>query len=436
MKSIYQFTFDILESSILNTLEGKTRLVEQWYNQLQCIFTNNLIKIDDQEMLIYCEGKTTSVREWATFANTIFKKTKPFIMFDQYKINEIRATHNRFQSCGYIQIVFDQIVVDSSQNALGSDNLFPIIDIEHYRDHLVNTLCNFRDQFSYLYKEKYLYSSSDDTFITNEKIYMINPAPIFNCEDIESKSIFYPIKTSNSSNISKVSIDFDVRPKLSKDQYSMFARGIKFTYLINDSNFDDISKHFTSMFILFHRSYTYVSEYRSLYKQIYFLDYISKKVNSAWLKGRAYLMNLNHKNRKDFNTAYFKIMELNTLLDGEITHLKSETNELKSKYLIQYDRVLANVDNYNHDLDKKHEFLLTLLQWPIQIRDRYIISIISYQEPTDLQVKRLKDMFDAKNSSIISEYMNKISIILAIWGIVTFSYSAIFSNLNISNIWL
>ncbi len=433
MYSIYQFTFS-LKGLHSDDIEVQLNNYSEWKEQLESIFGGNIkLKATDQYI-----SEISLTREWYKFVKGRLTFSEPFIMFDKYKIDKIIPLYNRFQDCVYLQIIFDGVVIDKSSIDSRYDNKnMKFIDIEIFRKYMIDNLPGFNDSFTFDYKESDSHDQQKSEIIYNESIYLCNPSLIYSDHNLNEGN-FINIKNHYNFDNSMVEFNFDIRPNNNNIMPSKFRRGVQLIYKTNGNNFYDVSTHYTSMFILFHRSLFYVNEYKKLDENMKFLLSISQKINDSWLKGRAYLMTLdNSKNGKTkFNSAYFRIMELNTLMDGELTAIQSDTQLIKEKYKIQYDRVLANVNNYCAELDEKHNELLELLLWPISTRDNLVNQIRGYKEPTDLQVKRLKDMYDSKNSSTMTNSMNALTIIVAIWGVLSFLYSSIFVNIGLSNVWL
>ncbi len=454
MISLYQFRINCegVHCSTENVSENKKLEVKKsnsllWYEQIKGVFAEG-IKLPIFED-VFENGKnyaeqTTITREWFKFASNLlkgrdcfdFEISKDNEQTQSYKVVSVIPMHNRYQRCIYLQVYFDgEVVMPNHFNRLVQFNSETMGDASVYSSYLREHFEGFEDNFSFFYKEKPEYFKSDLDNSYFEKIFLCNPCRIYD-ENNGSGRKYFEIKNSSDNCQSKVSFDFDIRPSKKESSSKNYERGIEVSYCTSESYFLDIAKHYTSMFILFQRSSNYVREYMRMDNDLNLLFLISQKISNVWGKGRAYLMSLEDtkEQQEAFNTAYFKIMELNTLLDGEVTYLQSKAKNIREDYIRQYDRVLANINNFDEALDEKHNFLLKLLTSPIKYRDGLLNTIKELKEPTNLQVMRLKDMFDSRNSSHMTKIMNNLTILVAVWGVVTFVYSSIFSALNVNEL--
>jgi hypothetical protein len=287
---------------------------------------------------------------------------------------------------------------------------------------------DYKDNYQFLYNEKnfskYL-EKDEEQDKYEESIYLCNPCIITSNNAIaEAMDLSINDKT-------KVLIHDNIRPEKTVSDKSVYNRGIAVTYFNKSENFDEIDRHFTSMFILFHRTKMYYEKYCESDEQLDFLYKISDTLNNKWEKGRAYLLSLSGMGYKNkFDSTYYNLMELNTMMDGEITRLNSTIHKINKRYKHQYGRVLANFNTSDANLIEKHEKVLYLLLTPIRNREDLIDEIKNLKEPTNIQLERLRDLFDARSSSYLNGKMLILTVFVTIWGIYTFWYSGMFNGIG------
>lgn len=414
MKYLYHISFKIKE---------KERNHEKWINTI-----NELLNIDlslkKLNSIKFRSEPRSITEEWYYYMRDLLKgkSSKLKLEGSTYSISRIAPKHNRYQKCCYLMIYFEDVENDKNIDDLHAEEF-----INDFREHTTKILGEtFEDKFEYKYKETPLViKGNTDEFRYNESIYLVNPVRLY--EKAKSEKA-YKISPYGES---RVSIKDNVRPEKSGLDSCDYARAILLNYYMDEDEYKIIETHFTSMFILFHRTNEYLKEFNTLDREIEFVYNISTQLNNRWERGRSYLMTLNgifSKNK--FDKAYYSIMELNTMIDGIITKLIADTEDIKEKYNMQYERVLANFDTNDKKLISEVNKVRDLQLTPIRYRESIINDIMNLKEPTNLQVERLRNLFDAKSSTFMERKMFVITIFVTIWGIYTFWYSSVFASGN------
>jgi|GEM_PF-5938617 len=402
MKSLYQF-----EIGLLGTHGHDESNVFQWIEQFKTIFVANIHESKITELINSYSKQESLSREWYYFMAQLLENQLDFSI-SEFEIEMIIPLHNRYQKAIYFQI-FTKEVVTMDQ-------------IDQFKNRLLNHQIVINDSYTFRYKEQSL-GMTQNRFANDydEMIYLCNPVVINDDSTTMNNHQFKPLNHD-----SYVMFDLNFRPKKSEND-RRFKRGIHLEYALTSHDYSVISSHFTSMFILFHRSNAYAFELMNMDNALHLVYAISEKMSGIWSKGRAYVMSLEgHRHRRRFNQVFFKIMELNTLIDGEINQLKSSFSSIKDTYDTQYERVLSNIKTTHEELNQIYQDMLMFLTYPYQFRENILHCIKEFKEPTDMQMKRLKELFDAKSQTFMEASTFSLTIIVAIWGFMTFYYSSIF----------
>lgn len=427
MYSLYQIEIPILgEPSELQ--EGFLHNIDVWVKQVQSVFGGKLKLKSKEKLLSKYIYQNSLMREWNKVMRYAFDDFKGFTL-EGYKIVHVMPLYNRYELVIYLQIFFEGKITDYTSLNRFQNPEKGTKDINPFKEYLKKTNVKFDDGHAYRYMEKTELFSSKIEGEYNEQIFLCNPVYIHIEDNYENISWF----KLNDDTSDCCNMNFDIRITKEDTNIDKFKRGVNVEYLYKHKDFSHISQHYKSLHIFFHRAANYVNEYKEIDDNLFLLYSISEKVNRIWGKGGVYLMSLDSiKERKEFNEAYYKIMELNTLMDGEITAIKSKFKSLDEKYDRQFERVWSNIITNTQELDKQHQFMYKLLTTPISTRKDLLKTIKEFKEPTDLQVKRLKGLFDAKSSIFMESTMFALTIIVAFWGLLSFYYSSIFSSLNVA----
>ncbi len=393
MYTILQFPIDFeknerLESSIVI-----------WEKQLEEIFGKSKHhKSMALDYLTHIDHEGYSkLYHWAKFVN-LYIDNNPIDNFEKEKVYQCRAFKNRFQNTGYLQIVFsDEVSCDSM--------------LEKLRVYFPNEMKNV-NSFSELYKVPFLKSfqvnHKDKEHMYNEVLYLTNPSFIE--------------EASSDNQWVKMNLNLRKSLKLNDDFVNYYSRGIKPTYYL-DNNLKEISNHFHSLFVIFHRSYAFNHTLETYKEHLTDIYNITSSINEVWYKHRPNIL-LSSK-PKAFKENFFKSVQMSTLIDGEITFLESEIIKIKEAFDVQYKRVLANIE-ITSDIDE----LLSVLMTPYANFKLSIDAIKNLNEPTDAQIVKFNSLFEATTSNKTSRTLFALTVFTVIWGFITFYYSSVFETMD------
>jgi len=317
------------------------------------------------------------------------------------KLISIKPNFNRYQEMVYLMIVVEGDMISNPEPGFA---LFK---------EKAAQLSGFVDTFAIPFKECDLYAEDRKSDKYQESLVLANPVLISHDHEPGKSMVCV---TGNL----KIYYDYGYAQKNKKNYIRIFTQ----VYIVNnDEDLGEALDHFHSVFILFHRSWAFYNEVRTIDGPSKILAAISSKLNAIWPRERINLFLLSRfLNAGLYNRTFFGVLELNAQMNSILSQLKVKQQKLYDKYEKQYERVFYNFGEKDLGEVPYYKELKTYLYSPYHHRQKLISRIQAFFDPTDVQIERLRNDNDSKVNFSIQWIMSILSVIIFFWGVSTMWY--------------